>query len=101
MYQTVKGWLKTSGRIFVNEEGQEVLLRGMGVANWLNPEGFLFGGAPFGGVMGRFARSAEFDRGRTMDQFITELCGPSYQKKFWSEWEKRYFAEEDLRAMKE
>lgn len=101
MYQTVKGWLKTSGRIFVNEEGQEVLLRGMGVANWLNPEGFLFGGAPFGGVMGRFARSAEFDRGRTMDQFITELCGPSYQKKFWSEWEKRYFAEEDIRAMKD
>lgn len=101
MYQTVKGWLKASGRIIVNEEGQEILLRGMGVANWLNPEGFLFGGAPFGGVMGRFARSAEFDRGRTMDQFVAELCGPTYQKKFWSEWEKRYFAEEDIRAMKE
>ena len=82
MFQTVDGWLKTSGQIFTNEKGQEVLLRGLGVANWLNPEGFLFGGAPFGGVMGRFARSCEFDRGRTMDQFVAELCGPSYQKKF-------------------
>ena len=57
MFQTVEGWLKTDGQIFTNEKGKEVLLRGLGVANWLNPEGFLFGGAPFGGIMGRFARS--------------------------------------------
>ena len=80
MFQTVDGWLKTSGQIFTNEKGQEVLLRGLGVANWLNPEGFLFGGAPFGGVMGRFARSCEFDRGRTMDQFVAELCGGGYSE---------------------
>ena len=101
MFQTVDGWLKTSGQIFINEKGQEVLLRGLGVANWLNPEGFLFGGAPFGGVMGRFARSCEFDRGRTMDQFVAELCGPSYQKKFWKQWVDNYFAEADIRKMKE
>ena len=101
MFQTVDGWLKTSGQIFTNEKGQEVLLRGLGVANWLNPEGFLFGGAPFGGVMGRFARSCEFDRGRTMDQFVAELCGPSYQKKFWKQWVDNYFAEADIRKMKE
>ncbi|MCC8101355.1 MAG: glycoside hydrolase family 5 protein [Clostridiales bacterium] len=101
MYQIVEGWLWTSGRVFVNEDGNEVLLRGLGVANWLNPEGFLFGGAPFGGVMGRYARSGEFDRGRTMDLFITELCGASYQKKFWEQWVERYFAEDDIRAIKE
>ena len=101
MFQTVDGWLKTSGQIFINEKGQEVLLRGLGVANWLNPEGFLFGGAPFGGVMGRFARSCKFDRGRTMDQFVAELCGPSYQKKFWKQWVDNYFAEADIRKMKE
>ena len=101
MFQTVEGWLKTSGQILVNERGDEVLLRGLGVANWLNPEGFLFGGAPFGGVMGRFARACEFDRGRTMDQFVSELCGPTYQKKFWKQWVENYFTEADIKRMKE
>lgn len=101
MFQTVEGWLNTSGQILVNEHGDEVLLRGLGVANWLNPEGFLFGGAPFGGVMGRFARACEFDRGRTMDQFVSELCGPTYQKKFWKQWVENYFTEADIKRMKE
>lgn len=101
MFQTVEGWLKTSGEIFTNERGEEVLLRGLGVANWLNPEGFLFGGAPFGGVMGKFARSTQFDRGRTMDQFVTELCGSAYQKRFWKQWVDSYFAEADIQKMKE
>lgn len=96
MFQTVEGWLNTSGQILVNEHGDEVLLRGLGVANWLNPEGFLFGG-----VMGRFARACEFDRGRTMDQFVSELCGPTYQKKFWKQWVENYFTEADIKRMKE
>lgn len=25
MYQTVKGWLRTEGQVFVNEDGQEIL----------------------------------------------------------------------------
>ncbi len=101
MYHTVKGFLRTEGQIFVNEEGEEVVLRGMGVANWLNPEGFLFGGGFFGGTFGDFARSTALDRGRTLDMFVTELCGAAYQKEFWKKWTENYFAEEDIRAMKE
>ena len=100
MFQTVKGFLHTQGRIIVNEDGQEVLLRGMGVGNWLNPEGFLFGGAAFGGAFGEFARSSAFDRGRTMDQYVAELAGRTYQKRFWDAWVDNYFGLEDIRAMK-
>ena len=100
MFQTVKGFLHTQGTIIVNEDGQEVLLRGMGVGNWVNPEGFLFGGAGFGGKVGGFARSSAFDRGRTMDQFVTELAGKRYQKHFWDTWVDNYFSEADIAAMK-
>ena len=72
----------------------------MGAGNWLNPEGFLFGGAPFGGVFGQFARSSSFDRGRTMDMFVAELAGKAYQKKFWETWVNRYFGTADIDAMK-
>ncbi|MBR1658956.1 MAG: cellulase family glycosylhydrolase, partial [Oscillospiraceae bacterium] len=100
MYQTVKGFLHTEGTRFVNEDGQEILLRGMGVGNWLNPEGFLFGGAEFSGGFDGFARSSAFDRGRTMDQYVTELAGKTYQKKFWDAWVDNYFGRADIAAMK-
>ena len=100
MFQTVKGFLRARGQILVNEDGQEVILRGMGVGNWLNPEGFLFGGASFGGVFGQFARASAFDRGRTMDLFVAELAGKTYQKKFWETWVNHYFGKADIDAMK-
>ena len=100
MFQTVRGFLRTQGQILVNEDGQEVILRGMGVGNWLNPEGFLFGGADFGGPAGEFARSSAFDRGRTMDQFVAELGGKAYQKRFWKTWVENYFGKADIEAMK-
>ena len=65
MFSTVKGFLRTQGKIIVNEDGKEILLRGMGAGSWLNPEGFMFGGAPFGGKFGGFSRAFSFDRGRT------------------------------------
>ncbi len=100
MLHTVKGFLHTQDTIFVNEDGNEVLLRGMGVGNWLNPEGFLFGGASFGGAIGSFSRACAFDRGRTMDLYVAELAGRTYQKQFWDTWVDRYFGRADIAAMK-
>ena len=46
----VEGFLHAAGRKIVNEAGETVILRGYGVGNWMNPEGFMVGGtAPFGG----------------------------------------------------
>ena len=42
----VKGVLRTDGVLFVNEDGQEVILNGWGAANWENTEGFMIGSAP-------------------------------------------------------
>ena len=42
----VKGVLKTQGTRFVNEDGQEIILHGYGIANWENVEGFMIGSAP-------------------------------------------------------
>ena len=41
----VKGFLHTDGRKMVNENGETVVLRGWGVGSWMNPEGFMIGGA--------------------------------------------------------
>lgn len=102
MFNNVEGWLRTEGTIFVNEKGEEVLLRGHGVGNWLNPEGFLFGGSEFSASMPNgFARATDFGRGRNMDLFITELCGREYQQSFWKKWVENYFNENDIVAMKE
>ena len=40
-FNKVKSMLKTKGRIIVDEDGDEIILRGVGTGSWMNPEGFL------------------------------------------------------------
>ena len=44
--ERVNGFLHTDGRRIVNGLGETIVLRGWGIGNWLNPEGFMIGGAP-------------------------------------------------------
>lgn len=102
--ERVKGFLHTDGRWMVNGDGERVVLRGWGAGNWANPEGFMVGAQPiFGGGLefGKFSLPGRFDRGRTMDQAIRELCGSEYAKNFWPKWMRNHLAEEDIRAMAE
>ena len=51
----VKGFLHTDGRRMVNGDGKTVVLRGWGMGNWMNPEGFMIGGVPL------FVENADFN----------------------------------------
>lgn len=98
----VKGFLHTDGRKMVNEDGKTVILRGYGVGNWMNPEGFMIGGVPLFTEVGSFTDFAlprRFERGRTVETTVQELCGTAYAKEFSRRWYSEYLSENDFALM--
>ncbi|MCF0135616.1 MAG: cellulase family glycosylhydrolase [Lachnospiraceae bacterium] len=104
----VKGVLRTQGTRFVNEDGQEIILHGYGLANWENVEGFMIGGAPtpvdvfkfwlFPGP-GKDHNPERWTCRRTVSQVIRELCGSKYLETFWDRWEENHLQEADIKLM--
>ena len=90
--------LSTPG-LGINEEGETVILRGWGMGNWMNPEGFMIGGTTPQG--GGYAQPKKLDRARSLDQLLRELCGTEYAESFWPRWYRAYLKEKDIRAMAE
>jgi len=88
MSTLVKGFLKAQGRDFVNGDGEKILLRGVGLGNWLLPEGYMW-----------TFRSTRADRPRRIEAFITELTGEEYARKFWKEFGEGYITEYDIKAI--
>lgn len=98
----VKGFLHTDGKRMVNGDGKTVVLRGWGMGNWMNPEGFMIGGVPLfveNADFNDFALPRRFERGRTMETTVRELCGSKYARDYWIRWAKNYVTEEDIRLM--
>lgn len=102
----VKGFLHAAGTKIVNGNGEEIILCGFGCGNWTNPEGFMIG-APTdielkGGIFSpKLIPPRRFDRRRTMDQVLRELCGTEYAGQFWPRWHRNHLAEADIKAMAE
>ena len=87
----VIGFLDTRGTKIVNGNGDEVLLTGWGLGNWLLPEGYMW-----------LSHGADrFDRPRRIEAVIGELVGEAYATGFWSEFRKHYITEADIRLMAE
>lgn len=102
----VKGFLHSEGTKIVNGDGQEIILQGWGCGNWTNPEGFMIGAPTDIQLKGdifapKLIPPRRFDRRRTMDQTIRELCGSQYAKDFWPKWYRNHLGEADIRAMAE
>ena len=102
----VKGFLHTDGRRMVNGDGETVVLRGYGVGNWMNPEGFMIGaqrnfGGAGGPAFGPLTLPARFERGRSMKSTIRELCGTAYSEYFEDQWINNYLQEGDIALMAE
>lgn len=85
----VRGFLRAQGTAVVNGSGQEVLLTGWGLGNWLVPEGYMW----------LAGESARFDRPRRIEQVICELTSAKYAKTFWAQFQERYVTEYDIRTM--
>lgn len=102
----VKGFLHSEGTKIVNGDGEEIILQGWGCGNWTNPEGFMIGAPTDIQLKGdifapKLIPPRRFDRRRTMDQTIRELCGSQYAREFWPKWYRNHLGEADIRAMAE
>ena len=83
------GFLHTQAQDIVDEQGNKILLRGVGLGNWLLPEGYMW---KFGGAG---------DRPRKIEKIVSDLAGPEYARHFWTEYRKNYITENDIRRIAE
>lgn len=100
----VKGFLHAQGRKIVNGDGQEIVLQGFGCGNWTNPEGFMVAAPTDIELKGdifapKLIPPRRFDRRRTFDLVLRELCGTEYAKAFWPKWYRNHLGEADIKAM--
>lgn len=72
----------------MNGQGQEVLLKGWGLGNWLLQEGYMWKSS-----------SPRFDRPRRIEQIIEELTGKEFASWFWKEFRDNYIRREDIAAI--
>ena len=82
-----QGFLSVNGTKFVNQYGQEVFLKGMGLGGWLEPEGYMFG-------MSAFANSPS-----QIQKKIQDLIGVSNTNDFYSAFRKNFVTESDIKAL--
>ena len=80
-------FLHTQGQDIVNEKGEKIMLRGVGLGNWLLPEGYMW----------KFGNEA--DRPRRIEKLVNDLIGPENAKRFWTEFRKSYVAEADIQRL--
>jgi endoglucanase len=82
-------FLRTQGQDMVDESGRKVLLQGVGLGNWMLPEGYMW---RFGG---------QADRPRRIEKVVSDLIGPEKAARFWSEFRKNYVTEADITRIAE
>jgi hypothetical protein len=73
----------------VNEKGEKILLPGVGLGNWMQPEGYMW---KFG---------AQGDRPRKIEKLVNDLLGPEKWRLFWSEFRKHDISETDIQRIAE
>lgn len=82
-------YLRTQGQDIVDESGKKIMLRGVGLGNWLLPEGYMWG---FG---------EQGDRPRKIEKIISDLVGPVRARQFWTEFRQNYITEADIARIAE
>ncbi|GAB2879381.1 hypothetical protein GCM10027074_54560 [Streptomyces deserti] len=79
--------LRRDGRQIVDAAGQPVLLRGVGLGNWLLPEGYMW----------RFGEGAASPR--QIEALITNLIGEVAARDFWRRFRDAYITDQDIAAI--
>ena len=87
----VKGFLRAQGHAIVNGSGEEILLSGWGLGNWLLCEGYMW--------LAHDNRG--FDRPRNIEETVRDLTGSSYAAEFWKRFRKNYITRHDIARMAE
>ncbi|MEQ1799090.1 MAG: cellulase family glycosylhydrolase [Lacibacter sp.] len=82
-------FLHTAGQDIVNESGKKVFLKGVGLGNWLLPEGYMW---KFGGLG---------DRPRKIEKIVADLIGKEKAAAFWKAFRQNYITEADIKRIAE
>ncbi len=88
LYITNFAFLKTKGKSIVDENGNSVLFRGIGLGGWLVPEGYMIHFTGYGSP-------------DTIRAHIEQLIGAEDTEKFFSEYRKNYVNREDIKRISE
>jgi endoglucanase len=80
-------FVQCKGKIFVEPNGKEILLKGINLGNWLNPEGYML----------HFKDVNSF---RLIDNVIKELIGSDAARSFWKSFRDNYITAEDIHFIK-
>ena len=64
-------FLSTKGHDIIDKDGNKILLRGVGLGNWLLPEGYMWKFGPNG------------DRPRKIEKIVQDLIGKENAEEFW------------------
>ncbi|WP_338408196.1 cellulase family glycosylhydrolase [uncultured Flavobacterium sp.] len=87
--QTNLTFLHTSGYDMVNESEDKIFLKGVGLGNWLLPEGYMW---KFGGLG---------DRPRRIEKVVSDLIGQEKANHFWKTYRQNYITEADIKRIAE
>jgi aryl-phospho-beta-D-glucosidase BglC (GH1 family) len=82
------GFIKAEGTRLVDESGKEFLIRGIGLGNWLLPEGYMW----------RFD-TERADRPRRIEETFESLLGPEKAETFWKDFRAVYITERDIKEI--
>lgn len=77
------GFVSVKGKEIIAPDGKPILLRGINLGNWLNPEGYMF----------RLQNVSSF---RLIDNTIKELIGADEARQFWKSFRDNYITKEDI-----
>jgi hypothetical protein len=79
-----RGFVHTQGSNLVDAQGRPLMLRGINLGNWFEPEGYMF----------------DLDGGpqspREIEALTNELIGPEKSAAFWKQWRLNYITESDI-----
>ncbi|MEI9908352.1 MAG: cellulase family glycosylhydrolase [Bacteroidota bacterium] len=79
-------FLKTKDGAIVNEKGETVILRGMGLGGWMLQEGYMF-------------RLSNLGQQYRIKEKITDVAGPEKTKQFYDQWLLNHTMKADIDSM--
>jgi endoglucanase len=83
-----QGFLKAKGKDIVNEKGENVLLRGIGLGGWMLQEGYMLG------------ITAEGQQQHRIRQRIDSLIGPAATQEFYDTWLANHTTKGDIDSLR-
>lgn len=86
MYGNSQGFLKADGKLIVNEKGEKVILRGMGLGGWFLQEGYMF-------------RVANLGQQYRIRAAIKDVVGEEKTNQFYDAWLANHTTRADIDSM--